>query len=507
MAKTIATVRLLVNKMNPEVIGNTSNGADSTGASATDAGAGKRTYESLRVFARAIEQSPVMILITDPEGNIQYVNPQFEQSTGYSSVEVIGQNPRILSSGENLPEAYRELWTTIASGKAWRGEFYNRRKDGTLFLEQALISPILDEQGNLTNILAVKEDITERKKMVAMLSDSQVFLQGILDSLSSQIAVIDSAGEIVAINDSWRRFSIENNTKPGEMAPNTDIGANYLSVCGANDACVSSEILNVRLGIQAVLDERLPTFCFEYPCHSPQKQRWFLMTVTPLGSDRRRAVVNHSDVTARKLAEEEIRNLAYYDSLTHLPNRRMLNDRLALTLAGNKRTGLFGAVMMIDLDNFKPLNDEHGHAVGDLLLIEVARRVSGCVREVDTVARLGGDEFVVALCGLSSDGALSREQAAIIAEKIQAALRHPYLLTLHREVQDDSTIEHQCSASIGVALFAGETNQDGILKRADSAMYRAKKAGRNSIRFCDEITSFFSLTHDKTPDEGVQNFV
>jgi diguanylate cyclase (GGDEF)-like protein/PAS domain S-box-containing protein len=190
------------------------------------------------------------------------------------------------------------------------------------------------------------------------------------------------------------------------------------------------------------------------------------------------------DITERKLAEEKIRHLAFYDALTGLPNRRMLNDRLIQALAISKRSGLHGALMFIDLDNFKPLNDRHGHAVGDLLLVEAARRLSHYVREVDTVARFGGDEFVVILGALSEDKETSKAQASIVAKKIHSILAEPYFLEWHQEEEPETMIEHHCTSSIGVTLFAGhETSPDEILKWADAAMYQAKEDGRNLIRF------------------------
>jgi diguanylate cyclase (GGDEF)-like protein/PAS domain S-box-containing protein len=190
------------------------------------------------------------------------------------------------------------------------------------------------------------------------------------------------------------------------------------------------------------------------------------------------------DITERRSIEEQIRHLAFYDSLTQLPNRRMLNDRLAMAMAASKRSGLHGAVMLLDLDNFKPLNDEHGHAAGDLLLIEVARRLNATVREVDTVARLGGDEFVVVLSNLKEAVALSRVEALAVAEKIREALEQPYLLQVVREGAQTETIRHLCSCCVGVALFSGEIeSQNVLLKRADDAMYQAKQAGRNTVRY------------------------
>lgn len=190
------------------------------------------------------------------------------------------------------------------------------------------------------------------------------------------------------------------------------------------------------------------------------------------------------EITARKLLEDQVRQLAYHDPLTNLPNRRMLNDRLSQAMAASKRSGRHGAVVFLDLDRFKTLNDTHGHEAGDLLLLEVTARLKTCVREVDTVARFGGDEFVVMLAELDTDLQVSRSQAQAIAEKIRVALAAPYQLNLHQEGAADLVVEHHGSASIGVAIFLGhEASPGDILKWADTAMYQAKEGGRNGIRF------------------------
>ena len=194
-------------------------------------------------------------------------------------------------------------------------------------------------------------------------------------------------------------------------------------------------------------------------------------------------VAHVADITQRKKMEEDFLRLAFYDPLTKLANRRLLNDRLAQTLISSKRFGWYGALLFLDLDNFKPLNDAQGHHVGDLLLMEVADRIKACVREVDTVARFGGDEFVVLLTELEVNKTLSNSYAGMIAEKIRVAVSRPYQLTTLQQ-QEVTLVEHQCTASIGVALFSGkESRRDDILRGADSAMYEAKEAGRNSVRF------------------------
>ena len=183
-------------------------------------------------------------------------------------------------------------------------------------------------------------------------------------------------------------------------------------------------------------------------------------------------------------AEEKIRNLAFFDVLTQLPNRRMLFDRLRQAMANSQRSGCYGALMFVDLDNFKPLNDQYGHHAGDLLLIQVTERIIHCVRETDTVARFGGDEFVVMLSELVETWRDSETQAHNVAEKIRASLAEPFVMTLEKEGESSFSLEYRCSASIGVTLFFGhDMAQEDILKCADEAMYQAKAGGRNTIRF------------------------
>ena len=187
------------------------------------------------------------------------------------------------------------------------------------------------------------------------------------------------------------------------------------------------------------------------------------------------------DITDRKHSERVIQNLAFYDSLTHLANRRLLNDRLYQTMAASNRSSLYGALMFLDLDNFKPLNDNYGHDVGDLLLIEVANRIKGCVRSTDTVSRFGGDEFVVLLSELDMDEAASTELAELVAEKLRMKLSEPYMLETSGHTSHP--VQHHCTCSIGITLFVDNRETvDEVIKRADQAMYKAKEAGRNQIR-------------------------
>ncbi|MGZ8236990.1 MAG: EAL domain-containing protein [Methylobacter sp.] len=202
-----------------------------------------------------------------------------------------------------------------------------------------------------------------------------------------------------------------------------------------------------------------------------------------------------TDISQRKADEERIKNLAYYDPLTTLPNRTLLFDRLNLALNFSHRNKTYGALMFLDLDNFKTLNDTLGHDRGDQLLIEVGRRLQSCVRDVDTVARLGGDEFVVMLEFLDEQETEATGQAFAVAEKIRSNLAKFYLLNSNSDNTLEPYVKHYSTGSIGFVLFLGhETSSEELLKRADVAMYQAKQAGRNAIRvFVPEMQQALNL--------------
>ncbi|MDO8891555.1 MAG: EAL domain-containing protein [Sulfurimicrobium sp.] len=230
----------------------------------------------------------------------------------------------------------------------------------------------------------------------------------------------------------------------------------------------------------ATANEKGSAYGCEISLPLAEGMRWFELSVAkkavPAG-EMPRYIVLSRDITERKRAVDEIHSLAFYDPLTRLPNRRLLHDRLQQSQAASMRGEHNGALMFIDLDHFKTLNDTKGHGVGDLLLQKVAQRLQDGVRDGDTVARLGGDEFVVILESLSSDADEAAAQAGFVAEKLRSALEQPYQLKEH---------EYHSTPSIGVTLFQGHGERvEDLLKHADTALYQAKSAGRNTIRFFD----------------------
>ena len=298
----------------------------------------------------------------------------------------------------------------------------------------------------------------------------------VLNSLTNQIAVIDQTGVILYVNRAWHEFAVSN----GMPADHQWIGTNYLNVCH-DSVPVPEEGLDgdkVYAGILGVIEGAVDSFVYEYPCHSAIEKRWFLMRIGPVWEKPGHFVISHHNITVRVLVEEEVRRLAFYDPLTNLPNRRLLMDRLKQAIACSSRTGQHGALMFLDLDHFKQLNDSLGHAMGDELLKQVAARLQSCVREVDSVARLGGDEFVVLLEALSSQNHLAQAQTEAIAHKILHALGLSYTLGDH---------VYDSTPSIGVVVFLQDhETMDELIRRADVAMYQSKAAGRNAVRFYEK---------------------
>ncbi len=292
------------------------------------------------------------------------------------------------------------------------------------------------------------------------------YVELIIESLTDGVIVVDKAGRIVRCNSAMQQIWNSVATWP------------ILS-------CTLGEVfVNEAIGQALAGDPRTPQ-SFESGLRGETSSQTIVKVAISQvmhGSANDERVLLVKDITAQKQMEEQVRQLAFYDPLTKLPNRRMLNDRLSQTMAASKRSGRYGAMMFLDLDNFKPINDTHGHGAGDLVLMEVARRLLSCVRQRDTVARFGGDEFVVMLAEFDSDKAKSTVQAQAIAEKIRALLAEPYSLTLKKEAQAEFTVEYRCTASFGVVLFVGyQATEEDVLKWADTAMYRAKDAGTNSI--------------------------
>jgi diguanylate cyclase (GGDEF)-like protein len=298
------------------------------------------------------------------------------------------------------------------------------------------------------------------------LGEDDRMVRATLDSFSAHIALVDASGEIVLTNAAWRRFAKANGTPPEEVSE----GINYLEVCDSAGRAGSEGAQAFAEGLRAVLDGRLEEFAIEYPCHCATEERWFVARASRLlaGAVAQGALVAHEDVTERKRAEEEATHLSLHDPLTGLPNRRLLADRLEHALSRAGREGSTVAVLYLDLEGFKAVNDEFGHEEGDRLLVVFAERLKGCLRESDTAVRLGGDEFVAVLEGVSGG-----KEALALSERIKRALEEPF------EVGQSETA---LSASMGIALSTHpHGHPEDLVRFADVAMYRSKQEGKGRV--------------------------
>jgi diguanylate cyclase (GGDEF)-like protein/PAS domain S-box-containing protein len=402
----------------------------------------------------ALDQHAI-VAIAGLDGTISYVNDKFCAISQYRREELIGQNHRIVKSGRHDAAFYREMSDAIRNHIVWHGETCHRAKDGSLYWVKNTFVPLPSS----SSYIAISTDITAQKQ-----TEEKLRIASIAFETHEAIVVTDTQARIISVNRAFEQLT-------GYSAAES-IGQNpKILQSGRHDQQFYQEMWATLLakGIWSgeMWDKRKDGVL--YP-------KW--LTISAVRNERQETtnyVAIFMDISERKRAEEEIQRLAFYDTLTELPNRRLLMDRLIQSLIASERNGSFGALLFMDMDNFKILNDTQGHDIGDMLLIEVARRLKTSVRETDTVARLGGDEFVVILQGLGSSELLAANQAEDIAEKIVAALSETYFLGEH---------EHHSSVSIGVGLFHGRgTTVDELLKRADTAMYQAKSAGRNAVRF------------------------
>ena len=560
---------------------------------ARDVTADRHVERQAHLQLAALEAAANSIVITDRQGTIVWSNHAFTTLTGYSKEELVGKNPRLLKSGEQSESYYANLWTTVSSGKVWQGEIVNRRKDGTTYTEEMTITPVTQRFGDKTDthFIAVKQDITQRKRFQEMLQDSEnkyrvlfedsadanwlMDEKGFLDCNSAALQMFGySAGGLMlhpadisppnqpdgtpsrtaveqkiaaAFLNGKERFEWLHQRKNGDVFP-AEVCLTALRLSGrpmllatvrditerkhAEEALlfktalleaqaettidgilvvdehdhivlankqfglafgVPDELLSTRddLAVRKYVTDRVAApdafvdrveYLYSHRDeHSRDELRFkngkiFDRYSAPLADSKgqyRGRIWYFRDITDRKVAEERVQYLAYYDALTGLPNRILLQDRLSKALASARRQRNKVALLFLDLDRFKNINDSLGHSVGDLLLQHVAQRLRTSAREQDTVARLGGDEFLIVLPNINDI-----QDAAAAAERLMDTMTAEFVLQGH-------SLGISCSLGISVSPEHG-TDGETLIKNADSAMYCAKGNGRNSFRFFTE---------------------
>ena len=339
-------------------------------------------------------------------------------------------------------------------------------------------------------LLQFWQDRTAVKSNIHPLFESEHFSREILDALPEHIAILDRTGEIITVNKAWREFARMNYQVPHRSLE----GDNYLELCQQAGKNSGNEIEAIARGIQAVIDGTMVEFSLEYACPSDNTVQWFLVRVSRFaGHKKQRVVVTHSPITELKQAEKEIEKLAYYDSLTGLPNRLLLKDRLHFALDWARRERESLAIMFLDLDHFKVINDSLGHSAGDKLLEAVSERLTNCIRKTDTVARLGGDEFVILLPNVKRISDVSN-----LARKVLQSLTTPF------KIKDREIFT---STSIGISLYPDDgEDEETLIRNADLAMYQAKEHGRNAYQFfSDEMNQ--KLLHRLEIETGLRRAI
>ncbi|WP_415858075.1 EAL domain-containing protein [Brevibacillus parabrevis] len=416
----------------------------------------------------ALDQSTILA-ITDHRGIILRANEQFCRISKYSRSELIGQDHRLLNSGHHPKSFFKQMWKCIGAGQVWRGEICNRAKDGSLYWVDTTIVPFVDTKGKIYQYVSIRNDITARKHMEEEVRRSEELYRLIAENTSDIISIVNAEGDFLYLSPAHK--VVFDHDVPDERFHNLF------------EWIVEDDRDIMAYAIQHTYSTR-KEYTVECRIQTSRKETiWTESKINPildeLGNVSKLLFVTR-DITDRKQSEELIHHLAYHDALTDLPNRRMYTQHLSREIMQAKRFQSNLAVLFLDLDRFKDVNDSFGHDVGDLLLVEAANRLKACLRPGDVVARLGGDEFTVLLGQLAD-----REEAAALANQIMEALQRPFIL------QDHS---FNVSCSIGIALYPEDgDNADDLLKRADTALYTVKSRGKNGYDFFDPTMEAKSL--------------
>jgi diguanylate cyclase (GGDEF)-like protein/PAS domain S-box-containing protein len=409
---------------------------------------------ALRLRDSALGAISQGVLISDARGHVTYMNRACEDIAGYSTQDLAGRSAGLLQGPGTCADTRQALRTAIAQARPFHGDILNYRKDGTPFWNELSVTPVFGEPGVPVQFVGVMRDVTARRH-----ADAQLMLAAKLFEQSSEgFIVTDEHCRIVKVNQAFT--AICGHSEDEALGQNPRLLAS-----GQHDAAffhaMWSDMAEHGRWQGEVWNRRKDGSIY------PQ---WLSMSrVTDAAGQVTHYIAAFSDITQRKATEDSIRRLAHFDPLTGLPNRALLSDRAAHALQISHRSQEPMALMFIDLDHFKKVNDTLGHDIGDRLLVAVSQRFHAALRNQDTLSRTGGDEFVLLLPGTDAAG------AAHVAQKLLLLAREPYQIDHH---------ELSITPSIGIALYPSDGADYGALaKCADAAMYLAKQGGRNASCF------------------------
>jgi diguanylate cyclase (GGDEF)-like protein/PAS domain S-box-containing protein len=448
-----------------EILGfaTTFNGAPAIAGSMVDVSARLRAEERMRLFEHTVQSSHELISITDLDDCFTFVNDAFVSAYGYTREEIIGQHIALIDSPRTSHEI-REAIARSARESGWSGELYNRRKDGSEFPIALTTSQIRNASGAVVGLVGIARDITEKVKAEEALRHSEEHFRTLIENASDAITILRPDGIIQYNAPSLERLF-------GYRAE-ASVGVSLYEFVHPDDVTRARDAVERASTSENIID----------PVEFRLRHRdgsWITVEAIARsveGDDGERVVIsNCRDITDRKLAEARAEYQAFHDTLTDLPNRALFTDRVNQALLLARRQSKRLAVIFLDLDHFKFINDTMGHSAGDVLLRQVATRLRDALRQADTVARLGGDEFTLLIPQLVDEKQIER-----IASKLLEVLAEPF---------DVHERELFVSASVGIALFPDDGDDvETLLKNSDAAMYRAKELGRNNFQFYTPLT-------------------
>ncbi|HTN65154.1 MAG TPA: EAL domain-containing protein [Burkholderiaceae bacterium] len=418
-------------------------------------GARKLAERQIRLQARLLASVEQAVIVTDLHGDIIYWNPFAEQLYGWSANEVLRRNIVDVTPAQPTQGKALQILSRLKAGESWSGEFLVRHRSGRIIPIHVTDSPLRDEDNQLIGIIGISTDMTEQKKTEQALRLSAMVYQAIGEA----IMVVNIDGRIAAINPAFMQLT---------GYAETEVVGQYADVLKPDhDSHFFSDEIQQSLG---KIGYWSGSIWIRHKGGDLSREWLRIDTIYDKHGADKLHVCMFSRITDQKRAKEMIWQQANFDALTGLPNRSMFHDRLEHEIQKAARTGQRLALMFIDLDQFKEVNDTLGHDIGDILLKEAAARLSACVRRIDTVARFGGDEFTVILGELEDTDIVERA-----ARDIVQTLAEPFQVAQNRI---------HVSGSIGITLFPEDaTDADALLKNADQAMYAAKNQGRNQFHY------------------------
>lgn len=425
----------------------------------------KSTSHYLHNYKQALN-SAAEVSITDINGTIIDVNDRFVEQSGYSREELIGQKHSLLNSRYHSNEFFKNMWETIKNGKVWRGEIRNITKYGTYFWNDCTIIPLLDEEGNIKQFLSVNINITEKKNMIKELRNIEHIFKMITENTNDLIALMNKDGIISYVSSAYER---KLGFKKEEL-----IGQFYTKLLSKE----SKQIWNDEISLlEHSRDQKIELIHkakngseFWTECNYSVVQDY-------IHNKGAQIIMIAREITERKEFENRLLYLAYHDALTQLPNRRYITNEFPSIIEKAKQLNESVAVLYVDGDNFKKVNDEHGHNVGDEFIYQFGKALTKSIRSRDLVARLGGDEFIIILTGLAKNEERREIQLEQIIDRIKRNLETGWVI-------DDQLFSP--TASIGVAFYPdhGNTLME-LLENSDKALYQIKFSSKANYKIFD----------------------